>query len=766
MLLRNPLPLLAVLLAVAAPAQVKLIAHTSATNQSKGTAEINTTGANFFAVCEVGPYGPIPPTDSVAGNTYILAASAPNPGYWAAYLYVAYNPKTSPSEKWIVNEGGYPATVEAYSGVASFDKSTTAFQKYPLPLASLTPSTMNELVLSCFTPEGRVSSPLAIVDSTGGGSGISAAYQIQTSPSPVAATWTEPNNAGSANTGITASFYSILSPAPLAITSKALPEGFAGAKYDFTLSATGGVAPFKWSGTVPPGLTLSPTGELTGTPSRVAVTPVTITVTDNRGQTASVSSIPFAIAAAQFAIKTRSCPTGKQYQPYAGCTIAATGGTPPYTFTWAGQIPWTGHQAPANGDYAALVEGLTESPTGIISGTVKGQGIYTTLFLATDSTGATISTPITFSIAGENSMDGCTYPADSIYYQNVSQLPVDTSPAAPIYSAYINGRIRIGFGQYGNGPAGIPFYKVDANQPMVTVSTGLSNIPGNRAPVPFDAPMEGTRNGPGGSPPIDHYTGDNHVLILQTAGGANHCKEYSFYNIYPNYPNVNGSWGSGVSHPANDTNHSDLNGYSGYYADMTQYDLVPPGQPGADAAGLPVIPLLENYDEVLGTGTPGHENGVIREMKRFTLEHTVRGYVWPATHHAGLGGCTGGLQDKTGNGLMSQFAPPKACENSVTAPMGEIYRLKASVSTPACAAGSPQSRIIIQGFRDHGIILADNGMTGAVIGTPDPRWNMGDLDCLGQLKLSDFEPVKVQQLAAKWPTSSKVIGGTSATPTH
>jgi hypothetical protein len=756
---RNGLLLLpALLVAVSAPAQIKLIAHTSATNQSKGTGEVNTTGANFFAVCEAGPYGAMPPTDSVAGNNYVLAATAPNPGYWSIYLYVAYNPKTSASEKWIVNGGGYPATVEAFSGVSSLDKSTTAYQKYPLPLPSLTPSTVNELVLSCFQPEGRPSSPLAVVDSTGGSSGISAAYQVQNGATPVAVTWTQPNNGGTADAGMTASFFSIQSPAPLVISNKTLPEGFAGAKYELSLQAGGGVTPYRWSGTMPPGLTLSPSGEITGTPSRVAVTPVTITVTDSHGKTAS-SSAPFTVAATQFAIKTKSCPPGKQYQPYPGCTIAAVGGTPPYTFTWAGETPWTGQQPPASGNYAALVEGLTESSAGVIGGAVKGQGIYTTLFLVTDATGATISVPITFSIAGENSMDGCSYPADSIYYQNVSHLPVDTSPAAPIYPAYVGSRIRVGFGQYGNGPNGIAFYKVDASQPMVTVYSGLSNIPGNRAPIPFDAPMEGTRNGPAGSPPIDHYANDNHVLILQTAGGANRCKEYSLYNIYPNYPNVNGSWGSGMSHPANDTKSSDLNGYSAYYADMTKYDLVPQGQPGADAAGLPVIPLLENYDEVLGSGTPGHENGVIREMKRFTLPHTVRGYVWPATHNAGTGGCTGGLQDKTGNGLMSQMAPPTSCKDSVTAPMGEIYRLKANVPTPACAGTSPQARIIIQGFRDHGIILADNGLTGALIGTPDPRWNMGDLECLGQIKLADFEPVKVQQLAAKWPTSSKVVGG-------
>ena len=79
-------------------------------------------------------------------------------------------------------------------------------------------------------------------------------------------------------------------------------------------------------------------------------------------------------------------------------------------------------------------------------------------------------------------------------------------------------------------------------------------------------------------------------------------------------------------------------------------------------------------------------------------------------------------------------------------PAGEIYRLKASVATPSCAATSPQAAIIITGFRNYGIILADNGSSGGLIGTPDARWNDDDLTCLKSLTLADFEPVNVSSL--------------------
>jgi hypothetical protein len=82
----------------------------------------------------------------------------------------------------------------------------------------------------------------------------------------------------------------------------------------------------------------------------------------------------------------------------------------------------------------------------------------------------------------------------------------------------------------------------------------------------------------------------------------------------------------------------------------------------------------------------------------------------------------------------------------MSAPAGEIYRLKASVATPTCASSSPQAAIIITALRNYGIILADNGQTGGLIGTPDARWNNSDLGCLGSLILSDFEPVNVSSI--------------------
>ena len=135
----------------------------------------------------------------------------------------------------------------------------------------------------------------------------------------------------------------------------------------------------------------------------------------------------------------------------------------------------------------------------------------------------------------------------------------------------------------------------------------------------------------------------------------------------------------------------------------------PQGMGSADAGrGLPIAPLLVNADEVIGTGTPISPNGTVQHPIRFTLNHMLNYWVWPATETAGVGSCTAtGGSSIAVESLISQSSPPASCTWS--APAGEIYRLMASVPNPTCASTSPQSAIIITAMRNYGIILADNG---------------------------------------------------------
>ncbi len=82
------------------------------------------------------------------------------------------------------------------------------------------------------------------------------------------------------------------------------------------------------------------------------------------------------------------------------------------------------------------------SSTGAITGTVYGQGSYVTQFVATDSLGTTATVKVKFSFAGDSTLGGCTlFPNDSIFHRKLSGLPVDTSPSAPVYPAYLGARM-------------------------------------------------------------------------------------------------------------------------------------------------------------------------------------------------------------------------------------------------------------------------------------------------------------------------------------
>jgi hypothetical protein len=215
------------------------------------------------------------------------------------------------------------------------------------------------------------------------------------------------------------------------------------------------------------------------------------------------------------------------------------------------------------------------------------------------------------------------------------------------------------------------------------------------------------------------------VLVSLNAGGGNTPSLYEMWQgIYEGGPWTDSS--------------------NALWPDVSSNALTPQGNGTSDAAGLPVGPLLANADEVMGTGTPSAPNGTIRHPIRFTLNHMLNYWVWPATQTAGVGSCTQGGNPIPTESEISQSSPPQSC--TLSGPAGEIYRLKASVPTPPCAATSPQAAIIITGFRNYGIILADNGMSGGLIGTPDARWNDNDLFCLTSLTLGEFEPVNVSSL--------------------
>jgi len=492
----------------------------------------------------------------------------------------------------------------------------------------------------------------------------------------------------------------------------------------FTASPTsislGGISTLSWTTSGATTLNIAP-GSLASTSASgtVNVSPETtttyvLTATNAAGSVTASAKVTLTSSGGALSITTTSCPGGTQNTAYAGCTLVATGGNPPYTFS-----------VDDSGNYPPLPEGLAlDASSGeITSPLIGGQGTYTPEIIVTDATGATAKAQIAFAVNGSNAFLANVFTSASIFHHRVdaatTNLPVDASPAAPMYSGYLPETIKPFFGNNSNAPFpnGIPAIEVPANQPDVSIATTVYQSYFTSGPIPAYAPVEGTSNS----------TGDRHVLVYLEPGNGNNPALYEMWQgIY-----LDGPW--------TDSSNAE-------WPNVATDALTPQGQGTSDAAGLPVGPLLANADEVIGTGTPTAPNGTIKHPIRFTLNHMLNYWVWPATQTAGVGSC---VASGSGGSIpveseISQATPPSSCTMSGAA--GEIYRLKASVATPACAATSPQAAIIITGFRNYGIILADNGDSGGLIGTPDARWNDADLSCLTSLILSDFEPVNVSSL--------------------
>ena len=143
-------------------------------------------------------------------------------------------------------------------------------------------------------------------------------------------------------------------------------------------------------------------------------------------------------------------------------------------------------------------------------------------------------------------------------------------------------------------------------------------------------------------------------------------------------------------------------------------------QPLPSAAGLPVLPGLVRYEEV--------EAGAIRHAIRFTASHTQRAYVWPSRHFA-----------------SSSTDPNRP-------PMGQRFRLKASFDV---APFPPRVRVILEGFKKYGLILADNGSDWFISGVPDERWDNDELAMLSKVHGSSFEAVDCTSLMVS-PESGQV----------
>jgi hypothetical protein len=158
-----------------------------------------------------------------------------------------------------------------------------------------------------------------------------------------------------------------------AITTNTVPNGVVGATYSKNLVATGGVTPYSWSvigGSLAPGLSLSTTGSITGTPTTAGPFTFTVQVSDANSETDTAT---YTATTTQTTITTAALPNGKVGNAYSK-TMAANNGTSPYTWTVTS---------------GALPAGLSLSSAGVISGTPTTAGTVSVTIQATDANAVT-----------------------------------------------------------------------------------------------------------------------------------------------------------------------------------------------------------------------------------------------------------------------------------------------------------------------------------------------------------------------------------------
>jgi uncharacterized delta-60 repeat protein len=198
--------------------------------------------------------------------------------------------------------------------------------------------------------------------------------------------------------------------------------------YNQTFQVSGGTTPFVFTktGVLPPGLTLSSTGSLYGTPTSAGSYSFTVTATDSASATAQQSYT--VIINPAVVIATKSLSNGTVNQPGYNQTIRASGGSGTYTFSQTdGTLP----------------PGLNFSSGGVLSGMAMATGSFSFAVTATDSFGASGTQNLTLKIVTLG-IGPATLPSWTVNQPGYSQTFTATGGAAPFT-----------FAATGSSPAGL-----------------------------------------------------------------------------------------------------------------------------------------------------------------------------------------------------------------------------------------------------------------------------------------------------------------------
>ena len=163
-----------------------------------------------------------------------------------------------------------------------------------------------------------------------------------------------------------------INPIALTITTTSLADGIAGTAYSASLAASGGTGTISWSvttGSLPGGLTLSGSGDISGTPTAPGATNFTVTAADSSTPPQTAKQALTITINPKLVITTTTLPSG---------TVSAAYTAPLQSSGGVGTVTWT----VASG---SLPAGLTMSNSGAISGTPTTAGTASFTVQAKDS---------------------------------------------------------------------------------------------------------------------------------------------------------------------------------------------------------------------------------------------------------------------------------------------------------------------------------------------------------------------------------------------
>jgi hypothetical protein len=282
---------------------------------------------------------------------------------------------------------------------------------------------------------------------------------------------------------------------------------------------------------------------------------------------------------------------------------------------------------------------------------------------------------------------GCqVFPSNNIWNTPIDKMPVAANSAAYINSIGASHPLKAEFGTV----AGFKYNTVSGSQAKVNVSFVW---PTESNPGPYPIPSNVW---------IEPYA-DGHAMIVDTTN----CVLYEFFTLRKQ---SDGTWkaGDGAIYPLNSN------------------ALRPDTWTSADAAGLPMLPGMYRYEEVLA----GH----IDHAVRFTGPYSRNTHIWPARHNA---------SSRTGT-QYPQF--------------GQRFRLKADFNI---SSFSPHIQVILEAMKTYGLIFADNGLPWDLCGINDSRWNNTELTELNRVVGADLEAVDESSLMVNFNSGQAAVQSSS-----